>query len=192
MLFGVAAVDGTQNAVIEFPAKGAFGIDKEPSLAIGAVARVFWDSTDGRLTTMATGNFQVGIAVLAALTDDPTARVVLLRVPSSGARGRAGAHRSPVFAISRDFRFRNRHGSRRRDHRHRHPGPTRCVRPAGRAGGMGRTRDPSARPTRACLYRVAHQRRRRAMNAAAAFPDRVVGDDAHADAGPVQRLGCTW
>ena len=37
------------------------------------------------LTTTATGNFQVGLATVAALAADATVRAVLLRVPASGA-----------------------------------------------------------------------------------------------------------
>ena len=84
-LFGVAAVDGVQNAVIECQTKGVFDITKEPALGITAGARVFWDNTNRRLTTTATGNFQVGIAAVAALAADATVRAVLLRVPASGA-----------------------------------------------------------------------------------------------------------
>ena len=84
-LFGVAAVDGVQNAVIECQTKGVFDITKEPALAITAGARVFWDNTNRRLTTTATGNFQVGLATVAALAADTTVRAVLLRVPASGA-----------------------------------------------------------------------------------------------------------
>jgi predicted RecA/RadA family phage recombinase len=84
-LFGVAAVDGVQNAVIECQTKGALDITKEPALAITAGARLFWDNTNRRLTTTATGNFQVGLATVAALAADTTVRAVLLRVPASGA-----------------------------------------------------------------------------------------------------------
>ena len=83
-LFGVAAVDGVQNAVIECQTKGVFDIAKEPALAITAGARLFWDNTNRRLTTTATGNFQVGLATVAALAADATVRAVLLRVPASG------------------------------------------------------------------------------------------------------------
>jgi predicted RecA/RadA family phage recombinase len=83
-LFGVAAVDGVQNAVIECQTKGVFDIAKEPALAITAGARLFWDNTNRRLTTTATGNFQVGLATVAALAADTTVRAVLLRVPASG------------------------------------------------------------------------------------------------------------
>jgi predicted RecA/RadA family phage recombinase len=83
-LFGVAAVDGAQNATIECQTKGVFDLTKEPSLAITAGARVFWDTTNRRITTTATGNYQVGLATQAALAADATVRVVLLRVPASG------------------------------------------------------------------------------------------------------------
>lgn len=84
-LFGVAAVDGAQNAVIEAATQGVFDLTKEPSLAISAGARVFWDNTNRRVTTTATGNFSIGIATAAALAADATVRVWLNRVPASGA-----------------------------------------------------------------------------------------------------------
>jgi predicted RecA/RadA family phage recombinase len=83
-LFGVAASDGAQNAIIEAATQGVFDITKEPALAITAGARVFWDNTNRRITTTATGNFQVGIASLAALAADTTVRVWLNRVPALG------------------------------------------------------------------------------------------------------------
>ena len=84
-LFGVAAVDGAQNAVIEAATQGVFDLTKEPALAITAGARVFWDNTNRRVTTTATGSFSIGIATQAALAADATVRVVLMRVPASGA-----------------------------------------------------------------------------------------------------------
>lgn len=84
-LFGVAAVDGAQNAVIEAATQGVFDLTKEPALAISAGARVFWDNTNRRVTTTATGNFSIGIATAAALAADATVRVWLNRVPASGA-----------------------------------------------------------------------------------------------------------
>ncbi|MFL1464008.1 DUF2190 family protein [Roseococcus sp. DSY-14] len=50
-----------------------------------AGARLFWDNANRRLTTTATGNFQVGIATAAALAADTTVRAMLARVPASGA-----------------------------------------------------------------------------------------------------------
>ncbi len=83
-LFGVAATDGAQNATVEAQTQGVFDITKEPTLAITAGARVFWDNTNRRITTTATSNFQVGIATQAALAADATVRVWLNRVPPSG------------------------------------------------------------------------------------------------------------
>ena len=84
-LFGVAAIDGTQNATVEAQTKGVFDLAKEPALAITAGARVFWDNTNRRVTTTVTGNFSIGIATQAALAADTTVRVWLNRVPASGA-----------------------------------------------------------------------------------------------------------
>lgn len=83
-LFGVAAVDGAQNAVIEGATDGVFDLTKEPALAITAGARVFWDNTNRRITTTATSNYHVGLATAAALAADATVRVWLNRVPASG------------------------------------------------------------------------------------------------------------
>lgn len=83
--FGVAAMDAAQNALVECETRGEFELAKEPALAITAGARLFWDNTNRRLTTTATGNFQVGIATAAALAADTTVRTMLARVPASGA-----------------------------------------------------------------------------------------------------------
>lgn len=84
-IFGVAAYDAALNAVIECQTEGVFDITKEPALAITAGARLFWDNTNRRITTTATGNFHVGIATQAALAADATVRVWTERVPASGA-----------------------------------------------------------------------------------------------------------
>ena len=84
-LFGVAAVDAAQNAVIEAATAGVFDLTKEPALAISAGARVFWDNTNRRVTTTATGNFCIGLATQAALAADATVRVWLRPLPASGA-----------------------------------------------------------------------------------------------------------
>lgn len=85
-LFGVAAVDGAQNATIEIATQGVFDLPKATGggTAITAGARVFWDDTNRRITTTATGSFQIGIATQAAATQDTTGRVWLNRVPASG------------------------------------------------------------------------------------------------------------
>ena len=83
-IFGVAAVDAAQNAVIECQTKGVFDITKEPALAITAGARPFWDNTNRRLTTTLTSNFQVGVATQAALAADTTVRAMLRSVTPAG------------------------------------------------------------------------------------------------------------
>lgn len=83
--FGVAATDGAQNAIIECSCAGEFALTKEPALAITQGARVFWDNTNRRITTTATGNFQVGICTVAAAGADAVVRVWLNRVPAQGA-----------------------------------------------------------------------------------------------------------
>jgi predicted RecA/RadA family phage recombinase len=83
--FGVAAADAAQNALVECETRGEFELPKEPALAISQGARLFWDDTNRRLTTTATGNFQVGLATAAAGASDATVRIMLARVPASGA-----------------------------------------------------------------------------------------------------------
>ena len=83
--FGVAASDAAQNATVECETRGEFELAKDPTQAMTAGARVFWDDTNRRLTTTATGNFQVGIVTEAALAADTTVHVMLARVPAAGA-----------------------------------------------------------------------------------------------------------
>jgi predicted RecA/RadA family phage recombinase len=83
--FGVAASDAAQNETVECETRGEFELPKEPGQAITAGARLFWDNTNRRLTTTATGNFQVAICTVAAAAADANVRATLERVPASGA-----------------------------------------------------------------------------------------------------------
>lgn len=83
-LFGVAASDGAQNAIVECQVIGEFELPKAAG-AITAGARVFWNNTARNITTTATGNFQVGLATADAASGDATVRVLLQRVPAAGA-----------------------------------------------------------------------------------------------------------
>lgn len=67
----MAASDAAQNANVDCETRGEFELTKEPALAITQGARVFWDNTNRRITTTATGNFQVGPA--------PSRRWLLMR-----------------------------------------------------------------------------------------------------------------
>ena len=76
-LFGVVAVDVLSGASAEVAVNGVFDITKEAPLVIAVGARVFWDNTNKRVTTTATGNVAIGHAVVAAASADTTARVRL-------------------------------------------------------------------------------------------------------------------
>ncbi len=76
-LFGVVAVDALTGASAEVAVNGVFDITKEAPLVIAVGARVFWDNTNKRVTTTATGNVAIGHAVVAAASADTTARVRL-------------------------------------------------------------------------------------------------------------------
>jgi predicted RecA/RadA family phage recombinase len=83
--FGVAASDAAQNESVECATQGEFELTKAPGQAMSAGARLFWDNTNRRLTTTATGNFQVAICTVAAAAADTKVQVMLARVPASGA-----------------------------------------------------------------------------------------------------------
>jgi predicted RecA/RadA family phage recombinase len=84
-LFGIALATAANGANVPVSFEGIFDVTKEPSLAITQGARLFWDNTNRRLTTTATSNFQVGIAVVAAGASDTTVRCLVgARVPASG------------------------------------------------------------------------------------------------------------
>jgi predicted RecA/RadA family phage recombinase len=76
-LFGVVAVDALTGVSAEVAVNGVFDITKEAPLVIAVGARVFWDNTNKRVTTTATGNVAIGHAVVAAASADTTARVRL-------------------------------------------------------------------------------------------------------------------
>lgn len=78
-IFGIAVADALISTPVEIVTKGVFDITKEPALAIALGARVFWDPTNRRITTVTTSAFCVGICVAAALAGDSTVRVLLDR-----------------------------------------------------------------------------------------------------------------
>jgi predicted RecA/RadA family phage recombinase len=84
-VFGVAQHDAGSGADVVLDMAGVYDLTKEPSLAITAGARVFWDNTNRRVTTTATSNFCIGRATRAAAGADATARVLLGPVTAAGA-----------------------------------------------------------------------------------------------------------
>lgn len=84
-LFGIAQHDALISAAVVLGIGGVYDITKQPAFAIAVGARVFWDDTNRRITTTATSNFAVGIAIVAAVGADATVRVLLQRSAAAGA-----------------------------------------------------------------------------------------------------------
>ena len=76
-LFGVALSSVAISTPVAVAHVGIWDITKEPSLAISAGARVFWDNANRRVTTTTTSNVCIGHATVAALAADTTVRVRL-------------------------------------------------------------------------------------------------------------------
>ena len=75
-LFGIAAGDAAENDNVEVQTTGVFELPK----ATGAVTqgvKVYWDNTNGNVTTTVTGNTLIGAATIAAVSGDATVRVKL-------------------------------------------------------------------------------------------------------------------
>src|SRR5579885_2814703 len=64
-LFGVAVADAAQNADVPLKTCGVFDLPKVGSQAWTVGALVYWDDTNKRCTTVATGNLLIGAAVAA-------------------------------------------------------------------------------------------------------------------------------
>jgi predicted RecA/RadA family phage recombinase len=64
-IFGVAAGDGASGATIEAALTGVFDLTKIGSQAWTVGAKVYWDDTNKRCTTVATDNTLIGVAVEA-------------------------------------------------------------------------------------------------------------------------------
>ena len=64
-IFGVAAGDVASGATVEAALTGVFDLTKIGSQAWTVGAKVYWDDTNKRCTTVATDNTLVGVAVEA-------------------------------------------------------------------------------------------------------------------------------
>ena len=76
-LFGVASVGGAEGAEDEFVTVGVFDLPKKAGDTPAVGARLYWDATAKNLTTTASGNTRVGVALKAALSADATVRIRL-------------------------------------------------------------------------------------------------------------------
>jgi predicted RecA/RadA family phage recombinase len=64
-IFGVAAGDAASGATVEAALTGVFDLTKIGSQAWTVGAKVYWDDTNKRCTTVATDNTLIGVAVEA-------------------------------------------------------------------------------------------------------------------------------
>jgi len=64
-IFGVAAGDAASGATVEAALTGVFDLTKIGSQAWTVGAKVYWDDTNKRCTTVATDNTLIGVAIEA-------------------------------------------------------------------------------------------------------------------------------
>lgn len=79
-IFGVAVDNVASGARGVFWTEGVFSLAKATG-AISEGAKVWWDNTNRVITTTATGNQAVGVAVAAAASGDATVRVKIGHIP---------------------------------------------------------------------------------------------------------------
>jgi predicted RecA/RadA family phage recombinase len=78
-LFGVAEGAAANGAEVVLKLTGVFDLSKAPSEEWTVGAAIYWDATEGRCSTVATGNPLIGVAVRAA-GDTPLEIVGLVRL----------------------------------------------------------------------------------------------------------------
>lgn len=76
-LFGVAVSSAASGEQVEIARVGQFLLAKESGQAWTQGAKIYWDNTNKRCTTTATGNTLVGVAAAAAASADTTGVVIL-------------------------------------------------------------------------------------------------------------------
>lgn len=76
-LFAVASVDLANGASGEFVTAGVFDLTKATGEAWTVGAKIYWDNTNRRTTTTASGNTLIGVAMLAAIAGATVGRVRL-------------------------------------------------------------------------------------------------------------------
>ena len=76
-LFGVAMTGGTEGDEDEFAMTGVFELPKKGGDAPTVGAKLYWNSAERHLTTTASGNTYVGVALIASGGADTTVRIRL-------------------------------------------------------------------------------------------------------------------
>lgn len=76
-IFGVASHDAANGAAVSVATRGVYSMTKVSAQAWTAGARVYWDNGAGNVTTTASGNTLIGVAVEAAANPSATGIVRL-------------------------------------------------------------------------------------------------------------------
>lgn len=76
-IIGVALGSATEGVVVAVKTKGVFTLPKATG-AITLGAKVYWDATNGNVTTTASGNTLIGAAWAAQASGDTTVKVRLI------------------------------------------------------------------------------------------------------------------
>lgn len=77
-LIGIALADAAQGAPVEVRRVGVFDTARATGEAwVAWTTRLFWDDTNRRLTSTATGNTLVGVAAQSQAAADPVGRALL-------------------------------------------------------------------------------------------------------------------
>lgn len=76
-LFGIAVADALTGEAVELALKGVYDHAKTSAQAWAEGAKIYWDNTNKVMTTTASGNTLVGVAVAAAANPSDTGKVRL-------------------------------------------------------------------------------------------------------------------
>jgi predicted RecA/RadA family phage recombinase len=85
LLFGVALHDAVVNELLTLGVTGVWYLPKATGSALTAGTVVYWDATNSRVTTTATGNKVIGLVETAAASSDT--KVAVLLTPNTNALG---------------------------------------------------------------------------------------------------------
>lgn len=80
--FAVALADAASGASVEGRTRDVWDLAKNSGEAWTAFAKVYWDNTNKRLTTTASGNTYVGVSTQAQASADVIGRVKLNGTPA--------------------------------------------------------------------------------------------------------------
>jgi predicted RecA/RadA family phage recombinase len=76
-IFGVASIDALAGQPVQIKRRGVFNLVKTSAQAWTAGGKVYWDDTNRRCTTAATGNTLIGANTVGAADPSDTGAVLL-------------------------------------------------------------------------------------------------------------------